>query len=289
MKVLVTGAGGMLGTDVCAALAERGHRVVATGRREGFTPLDVTDTDWTMTLLTAERPEVVLHCAAWTDVDGAERDPDGAYRGNALGAWNVASAAAKTGALMVYVSTDFVFDGTKSAPYTEFDLVNPLGVYGASKEAGEQLVRRTLPDRHIIARTSWLFGRSGKCFPKTVQRLAESKPEVPIVADQVGCPTFTEDLARKLVELAENPLPGTYHICNAGECSWFDFAREIVQQSGLSTPVVPITAAEYAARFNSPTKRPAYSPMRRLCLEMRGMDDLRDWKSALAEFLTPRD
>jgi dTDP-4-dehydrorhamnose reductase len=279
----------MLGTDVCAVLAERGHRVVATGRREGFTPLDVTDTAWTMTLLAAERPDVVLHCAAWTDVDGAERDPDGAYRGNALGAWNVAAAAAETGALMVYVSTDFVFDGAKGSPYTEFDRVNPLGVYGASKEAGEQLVRRTLPDRHIIARTSWLFGRNGKCFPKTVLRLAESKPEVPIVADQVGCPTFTEDLARKLVELAENPLPGTYHICNAGECSWFDFAREIVGQAGLSTPVVPITAAEYAARFNSPTKRPAYSPMRRLALEMRGMDDLRDWKAALAEFLTPRD
>jgi dTDP-4-dehydrorhamnose reductase len=285
MKVLVTGAGGMLGTDVRAVLMERGHEVVATGRREGFTPLDVTDTHQTMQVIGAERPEVVLHCAAWTDVDGAERDPDGAYRGNALGAWNVAAAAAETGALMIYVSTDFVFDGAKNAPYTEFDRTNPLGVYGASKEAGEQLVRQTLPDRHIIARTSWLFGRHGKCFPKTVLRLAESKPEVPIVADQIGCPTFTEDLARKLAELAEDPLPGTYHICNAGECSWYEFAQEIVRQAGLSTPVVPITAAEYAARFNSPTRRPAYSPLRRLALQMRGMDDLRDWREALSAFL----
>jgi dTDP-4-dehydrorhamnose reductase len=285
MKVMVTGAGGMLGTDVCSVLEERGHDVVATGRREGFLPLDVTDTRQTAEVIAAERPDAILHCAAWTDVDGAERDPAGAYRGNALGAWNVASAASQSGALMVYVSTDFVFDGEKKSAYTEFDRTNPLGVYGASKEAGEQLVRQTLPGRHIIARTSWLFGKHGKCFPKTILRLAQSLPEVPVVADQVGCPTFTADLARKLVELTENPLPGTYHICNAGECSWYEFAQEIANLAGLSTPVVPITAAEYAERFKSPTKRPAYSPMRRLALEMRGMDDLRDWKDALAIFL----
>jgi dTDP-4-dehydrorhamnose reductase len=287
MKILVTGAGGMLGTDVCTVIAQRGHELVATGRKEGLLPLDVTDTAQTQQILSTINPEIIIHCAAWTDVDGAERDPDAAYRGNALGAWNIAAAAAEIGALVVYVSTDFVFDGTKNTPYTEFDRTNPLGAYGASKEAGEQLIRQTLPDRHIIARTSWLFGRNGKCFPKTILRLAETKPEIPVVADQVGCPTFTEDLAQKLVELAENPLPGTYHLCNAGYCSWFEFAQEIVRQAGLSTPVVPITGDEYATRFNSPTKRPAFSPMRRLALEMRGKDDFRDWKDALAAYLTP--
>jgi dTDP-4-dehydrorhamnose reductase len=285
MKILVTGAAGMLGTDVCAVLNARGHEVIATGRRDGLIPLDITDLDACQQVIREVHPDAIVHCAAWTDVDGAERNSLGAYRGNALGAWHIATAAAEVNAWVLYVSTDFVFDGAKGAPYTEFDSTNPLGAYGASKEAGEQLIRQVLPTRHMIARTSWLFGKHGKCFPKTVLRLAEIKPEIPIVADQVGAPTFTEDLARKLVELAEDPLPGTYHISNAGHCSWYEFAQAIVAESGLTTPVVPITAAEYAARFNSPTKRPAYSVMRRLALEMRGKDDLRDWREALRGFL----
>ena len=285
MKILVTGAAGMLGLDVCAALRARGHEVAATGRRPELIPLDITDRDACQQAIQDVRPDAILHCAAWTDVDGAERDSLGAYKSNALGAWHIATAAADINAWVVYVSTDFVFDGAKGEPYTEFDRVNPLGVYGASKEAGEQFVRQVLPTRHMIARTSWLFGRHGKCFPKTVLRLAETKPEIPIVADQIGTPTFTEDLARKLADLVEDPLPGTYHINNGGSCSWYEFALAIVAEAGLTTPVVPITAAEYATRFNSPTKRPAYSVMRRLALEMRGMDDLRDWRDALRGFL----
>ncbi len=294
MRVLVTGASGMLGSDVCTVLAERSHQTVATTRMGGdnangsaFIALEITDTEACTDCIVRERPDAIIHCAAWTNVDGAERDPEGAYQGNAFGAWNVASAAAKIGATMVYVSTDFVFDGEKGQPYTEFDRVNPLGVYGASKEAGEQLVRQTLPGRHIIARTSWLFGINGRNFVTTVQRLAQKLPEVPIVSDQIGSPTFTSDLARKLVELAEAPLlPGTYHISNSGYCSWFEFAQAIVEKSGLKTPVVPISAAEYAERFNSPTRRPAFSPMRRLALEMRGMDDLPHWNNALDRYLS---
>jgi dTDP-4-dehydrorhamnose reductase len=291
MKVLVTGAAGMLGTDLCAELAGRGHDVVATDMREGFVPLDITDTKQTRVRIAETRPDAILHCAAWTNVDGAERTPDPAYKVNALGSWNVAAAAADVDAWMVCVSTDFVFDGRKGAPYTEFDRTNPLGAYGASKEAGEQLVRQTLPRRHMIARTSWLFGVHGNPFPYTILRLARKLPEVPVVADQVGCPTHTRDLSRKLADLIEDPLPGTYHVCNAGQCSWFEFAQAIVRGAGLDTPVVPITAAEYAERFQSPTERPAYSPLRRLALEMRGMDDLPSWQDALAEFLalTPDD
>lgn len=284
MKALVTGAGGMLGTDLCAELAARGHEVVATDLRPGFTPLDITDTAGTRAVIEQIRPDAILHCAAWTDVDGAERTPDPAYKVNALGSWNVAAAARAANALMVYVSTDFVFDGQKGAAYTEFDAVNPLGHYGASKEIGERLVRQTSTD-HIIARTAWLYGAHGKNFPATILRLAREKPEIPVVADQVGCPTHTRDLARTLCALIEDPLPGTYHVCSAGECSWFEFAQAVVAAAGLDTPVVPITAEEYARRFNSPTRRPAYSPMRRLALEMRGMDDLPPWQDALREFL----
>jgi dTDP-4-dehydrorhamnose reductase len=290
---MVTGAAGMLGSDVCDVLAERGHQVIATTRSGGegangetYIPLEITDTDACLRCIERESPEAIIHCAAWTNVDGAERDVEGAYRGNALGAWNVASAAAKVRATMVFVSTDFVFDGEKGQPYTEFDRVNPLGAYGASKEAGEQLVRQTLPDRHIIARTSWLFGVNGKNFVTTIQRLAQKLPEVPVVSDQVGSPTFTPDLAQKLAELIEAPLlPGTYHISNAGHCSWFEFAKTIIEKSGLQTPVVPITGTEYAERFSSPTRRPAFSPMRRLALEMRGMDDLPPWQDALDRYL----
>lgn len=284
MKVLVTGAGGMLGTDLCADLAQRGHEVIATDLREGFAPLDITDTAGTRDAIQKIRPQAILHCAAWTDVDGAERNPDGAYRVNALGAWSVAAAARAVNALIVYVSTDFVFDGEKGEPYTEFDAVNPLGHYGASKEAGERLVRQTTPD-HIIARTAWLYGVHGKNFPYAMMRLAATQPEIPVVADQVGCPTHTRDLSRKLIDLIEDPLPGTYHICNAGQCSWFEFAQAIVAGIGASTPVRPITAAEYAERFHSPTRRPAYSPMRRFALEMRGMDNLPPWQEALTQFL----
>ena len=285
MRVLVTGAGGMLGTDLCIDLAERQHEVIATDHQEPFVPLDVTDTRTVLAMVREVRPDAVIHCAAWTNVDGAERDPDGAYKVNALGAWNVAAAAADTNALMVYISTDFVFDGEKRTPYTEFDAVNPLGHYGASKAAGERLVRETLPGRHIIARTSWLYGVHGKNLPYTVMKLAKTQPQLPFVTDQIVCPTHTKDLSRKLIDLIEHPLPGTYHICNAGHCSLFEFAQAIVKGIGSQTAVVPETLADYSARSQSPTRRPAYSVMRRLALEMRGMDDLPPWQEALTEFL----
>jgi len=289
MRVLVTGAAGMLGTDVCVELSARGHEAIRAARagegREGFVPLDIADTRATVAAVRDLRPDAILNCAAWTDVDGAERNPEPAYKVNALGSWNLAHAAGEAGCWLLSVSTDFVFDGRKRSPYTEFDATNPLGAYGASKEAGEVLIRETLPGRHIIARTAWLYGANGKNFVYTIRRLARSLPEVPIVSDQVGCPTHTRDLARKLVQLAEDPLPGTYHVCSKGQCSWFEFAQEIARQSGYDTPVVPISGADYAARFNSPTERPAYSPMRRLALEMRGMDDLPEWQDALREFI----
>ena len=276
----------MLGLDLCDALRASGWSVVAAGRRAGLVPLDITDAAQTRTVINDLCPDFVFLCAAWTNVDGAERDPDGAWSVNAGGTWNVAAACDPIGAKLVYISTDFVFDGTKTTPYHEWDAVNPLGVYGASKEAGERVVRQMLPARHLIARTSWLFGRGGKNFVSTIQRLGATLPELPVVSDQIGTPTHTRDLARKLVELADAPLlAGTYHISGAGACSWYDFARAIAARCHLPAPVVPITAAEYATRFNSPTRRPAYAPLRHLALEMQNRDDLPAWETMLHDYL----
>ncbi len=286
MKILVTGAGGMFGTDACATLRARGHEVVATGRAEGLVPLDVSDARACEKLISATRPDVILHCAAWTNVDGAERTPEEAYRGNVLSTANIAQAAASVGAWAVFLSTDYVFDGNKKAPYTEFDAVNPLGVYGATKEQAEQVARQILPTHHLIVRTSWLFGGNGKNFVRTILRLGKQCAEVPVVADQLGTPTYTRDLAEKIADLLEAPLiAGTYHISNDGFCSWYQFAKEIAAQANLPATIVPITAVEYAQRFQSPTRRPAYSVMRRLALELRGMDDMPSWQDALHRFL----
>lgn len=291
MKILVTGAAGMLGTDLCAELGRRGHTVVPAGRetRPGFFCLDIADTAETLAAVRRVAPDAIAHCAAWTDVDGAERDPDAAFRVNALGSWNLARAAHETGAWLLGVSTDFVFDGAKNTPYHEFDAVRPLGAYGASKEAGEQLIRQTLPARHMIARTSWLFGKHGKSFPQTIARLAAKLPEIPVVCDQIGTPTHTVDVAHAITDLLESPLPGTYHVSGAGQCSWFEFAQAIVAAHGSDTPVVPITAREYTDRFGSPTVRPAYSVLDNLALRLRGMDTMPDWRDALAQFSARTD
>ena len=289
MRALVTGATGMLGADLCAALETRGHTVTRTARADtspDVLPLDITDREQTLHVIADARPDVVFHCAAWTNVDGAERDPDAAFAVNEQGAANVARACAVSEAWMVYVSTDFVFDGEKCRPYREDDPVHPLGAYGASKEAGERQVHEILPDRHLIARTSWLFGPHGKNFVQTIQRLAATRSEVPVVADQIGCPTHTADLARVLIDLTEAKATlGTYHVSGAGQCSWFEFAQAIAAKCGLPGAIVPITAADYAERFGSPTRRPAYSVMAHDALGRVGLDTMPPWEAALEEYL----
>jgi dTDP-4-dehydrorhamnose reductase len=223
---------------------------------------------------------MIIHCAAYTDVDGCERDPDRAYRVNVLGTWNVAAACRKYDIALVYLSTDFVFDGEKGAPYDEFDRPHPIGVYGRSKYAGEELVRQ-LVAKLIIIRTAWLFGINGKNFVRTILRHAGEKDELRVVADQMGCPTYTVDLAEAIAGLAGTELYGTYHITNAGACSWAQFAEEIIKQAGLKAKVIPIPSLEW----NSPTRRPKDSRLRHLALELQGRDNIRTWPEALAEFL----
>ena len=280
MRILITGAGGMLGHDVAAAARAAGHEPIALARAD----LDVADADGVEAAVAAAAPQAVINCAAWTNVDGAEEDYEGALAVNGPGAGNVARSAAGAGAWTIHVSSDYVFDGVKREPYVESDPVGPQGAYGRSKLEGELAVAQAAPNAHTIVRSSWLFGADGPCFPKTILRLAAERDRLTVVDDQVGCPTFTRHLAGALLELvdvgsAARPPLGLLHVAAAGECSWFEFAREIVAGAGIECDVVPVSTAE----FPRPAPRPAYSVLR----SGRGAaaPELPHWRQGLAQFM----
>jgi dTDP-4-dehydrorhamnose reductase len=275
MQFVITGAAGMLGVDLAAAARSAGHDVLAFSRPE----LDISDRAALEAVLGAAEVDVVFNCAAWTDVDRAESSPEDALAVNGAGAGNVARAAAAAGAWTVHVSTDYVFDGTKRSPWVESDPVAPVSSYGRSKLAGECEVAAEAPGRHTIVRTSWLFGAGGPCFPATILRLAETRDELKVVDDQIGCPTFTGHLAQALVDLAgrESAPAGMLHVAGGGSCSWYEFAREIVAASGVSCEVRTCSTAE----MPRPATRPAYSVLR----SERGAPVLPDWPRGLAEYL----
>jgi len=224
-------------------------------------------------------PEVIINCAAWTDVDGAESDPEGAAAVNARGAGNVARAAGAHGARLVHVSTDYVFDGQGTRPYVESDPTGPTGVYGASKLAGEiEVLQVTAP--HAIVRTAWLFGAGGQNFVDTMLRLAhEGRDEVSVVTDQLGCPTWTGHLAPALVEVAARGLRGIMHVAGGGQCSWNDLAREVYEQAGLDVQVQPATTAQYLR----PARRPAFSV---LGTAREDSPRLPDWREGVRRYLS---
>jgi len=277
MRILITGGKGQLGADLEKELAgSGGHEVICLGRDR----LDVTRPEQAQEAVAAVRPDAVVHAAAATNVDRCELEPDGAYLVNALGTRNMAAAAARAGAKLVYISTDYVFDGRQKKPYTEFDPPAPLSVYGKSKLAGEKYAA-AFSGRFFIVRTSWLYGRRGNNFVQTMLKLAAAQPEVTVVNDQVGTPTFAEDLARCIGALIQTELYGIYHASNSGACSWFDFARAIFRLAGLDPGRVrPISTAQ----LNRPAPRPAYSVLDNYCLRLQGLPDLRPWKEALEEF-----
>lgn len=275
MRILVTGARGMLGTDLCAEL----------GKRHDVTGFDLAEADLTapasVAALAAQRPQAVIHCAAMADVDGCERDPDAAYAVNALGTRHVALACQRLDVPLLYVSTDFVFDGAQREPYVEWDRPNPLGHYGRSKLAGETCVRELLP-RHFIVRISWLFGKHGRNFVASILSKARSEGTVRVVSDQTGSPTYAPDLSAALARLVESPYFGTYHLTNGGSCTWHQLAAEAVRLAGVPATVLPIAAAEYP----TPTRRPAYSVLRNFCWERTFGAPLRPWQDALREYLS---
>jgi dTDP-4-dehydrorhamnose reductase len=279
MRLLVTGAGGMLGFDVVRAARTAGDDVIALTHAE----LDVTDAGAVATAIADARVDAVINCAAWTDVDGAETDPDGAHAANGDAAGALARAAAAAGTRLVHVSTDYVFDGDRPAdapPYVESDATGPRSVYGASKLAGERAVEAA-GGSHAIARSSWLFGVGGRNFAATMLALAADRDEVTVVDDQVGCPTATAHLAPALLELARSDAQGVFHVAGAGHTSWHDFAVEIFRQAGTGTRVLPCTTAE----MPRPAPRPAFSA---LASERPDAPVLPPWQEGLATYLSQR-
>lgn len=272
MRILITGASGMLGTDVTRAATLAGHEPVGLAHDR----LDITDADAVRTVVLDAAPDAVINCAAWTNVDGAESAEDDARLVNGDGAGHVAAAADAAGAWTVHVSSDYVFDGRKREPYVESDATGPMSAYGRTKLAGERAVVAAAPERHTIVRSAWLFGAHGRCFPKTIRRLAQERDELSVVADQIGSPTFTGHLAPALVTLAAQRPLGVLHVAAAGACSWCEFATAIVAGAGADCEVRPITTAQYPV----PAPRPAYSVLG----SERGAPVLPEWREGLAEF-----
>jgi dTDP-4-dehydrorhamnose reductase len=276
-RLLVTGAGGMLGQDVVRAARDAGHEVVALARAD----LDVADASAVEALIGAARPAAIVNCAAWTDVDGAESDPAGAAAINATAAGVLARAAAAAGARLVHVSTDYVFDGERGSPYVESDATGPRSVYGRTKLDGERAIAAG-GGSHAIARTQWLFGVGGRNFAATMLALGAERDEVTVVTDQIGLPTATADLAAALLDLAAGESQGVHHLAGGGEpVSWHDFTLEIFRQAGLACRVLPCTTAE----LPRPAPRPAFSA---LASERPETPVLPPWRQGLAHYLETR-
>ena len=293
MKILITGSSGMLGSDLCEVLGGsheltgmdlRGPSPEAKGPQD-FRQVDMTDSDAVEKVFADVRPEIVLHAAAWTDVDGCELDPEKARSMNTYGTLVVAGAAEKCGAALVLISTDFVFDGRKDTPYTEGDEVSPISVYGRTKLAAEEAVKGTV-SRYAIVRTSWLYGRNGRNFVDTVITKGREKGRLSVVDDQVGSPTYTVDLARALKALSESAYATeceTFHVSNSGRCSWHGFAVRVLAEAWLGGDVTVEPIKSDA--LDRPAKRPAFSVLDNTKFQSATGFTMRPWEDALKEFL----
>ncbi|MGB9804823.1 dTDP-4-dehydrorhamnose reductase [Desulfofundulus sp.] len=278
-RVLVTGAAGMLGRAVVAEFRERGDEVLALSRQD----LDITDLTAVRRALWQARPHVVVNCAAFTDVDGAEASREQAFLVNGLGAKNLALACRDVGASLVHISTDYIFDGRKGEPYEIYDTPNPLGNYGKSKLWGERAVAE-VGGRYFIVRTSWLFGPGGRNFVETMLKIGREKGAVKVVNDQRGCPTYTVDLARAMADLVESGRYGTYHVTNSGVTTWYEFALTIFKLAGLAVEVSPCSTEG----FPRPARRPPYSVLDPFPLKETIGYLLPPWEDALKRYLKER-
>ena len=302
MKVFVTGTAGQLGHDVAIQLAERGHDVICSDLSAvpselppvtmalgietpdpSYVQLDITDKDKVMATIKRLQPDAIIHCAAWTAVDAAEDKPELVHRINADGTRYLAEAVKAIDAKMIYISTDYVFDGQGTRPWQPDDKnYAPLNVYGQSKLDGELAVSSIL-EKYFIVRIAWVFGLNGKNFIKTMVNVGRTHDTVRVVNDQIGTPTYTYDLARLLVDMVETDKYGYYHATNeGGYISWYDFTKEIYKQAGINSTVIPVTTAEYGL---SKAARPFNSRLDKSRLEARGFTPLPDWKDALGRYL----
>ncbi len=275
MKVLIIGAEGMLGHDLVDILSKENEISTTT-----IHTLDITDIEKTIDTVKDIKPEVVVHAAAFTDVNGSETNQDLAYKVNGIGTRNVAVACKESDSALVYICTDYVFDGEKGSSYYEYDQTNPLSVYGKTKLLGETYIRDILSKFYIV-RTSWLYGYHGPNFITTMLQLAKTNDSLSVVNDQIGSPTYTVDLANAISQLIKKPSYGIYHITNSGECSWYEYAREIFEIAGVEIEVKPVTTKEYP----QPAARPKYSVLENYNWRMEGFTPLRSYKEALREYM----
>ena len=276
MKVLILGATGLLGKALVREWS--GDEVLGMGSQD----VDIRDAARVQQVVRHSSPEWIVLAAAYTDVDGCESHRDLAFAVNRDGAVNVAQAARQCGARLIFLSSDYVFDGQKTSPYEVDDRRNPQSVYGRSKAEAETKLLETVPDCSI-ARTSWVFGVGGKCFPDTILRLATNRSTLDVVNDQRGCPTYTVDLARAIIQLCRNDARGIVHVTNSGDCSWFEFAQAILTRAGFTTEVRPASSQQMAR----PAPRPAYSVLSATSLGHYGIE-MPGWKDALSRYLEER-
>jgi len=282
MKVLITGANGQLGTDLCKALHD--IELIPLTHKD----IEICDMNSVKQAFNKYKPDVVINTAAYVRVDDCETEQDRAFLVNALGARNIAVASQDIEAKLLHISTDYIFGGEsepRTVPYTEFDTPMPANTYGKSKLAGEEFVRN-LSLRHFIVRSSGLFGVAGSSgkggnFVETMLRLAKERDELKIVNDQVFAPTYTKDLARKIAQLISTEYYGVFHITNRGTCSWYEFAKEILRLAGLKTPAIPITSDQYPQK----AKRPSFSVVDDSLHRLPGTGDLRTWQEALKDYM----
>lgn len=282
MKVLVTGANGQLGTDLCKALQD--FNVIPLTHND----IEISSMSSVKEVFSEYQPNIIINTAAYVTVDECETNQDKAFLVNALGAGNVAVIAQELGAKLIHISTDYIFGGEaelRTTPYTEFDTPTPISVYGKSKLAGENFVQHFCP-KHFIIRTSGLFGIAGSKgkggnFVETMLRLAWEQDKLRIVSDQVFSPTYTKDLAKKIAQLIDTEHYGIFHITNKGACSWYEFAKEILNIAGLITQVIAVTSDQYP----TPAKRPRFSVLDNCHLRLLGMDDMRAWQEALKDYM----
>lgn len=280
MKILIAGGKGMLGSDLTNILSnenENEHEVLCTG----YETLDITDINNTIEFISNVRPDIIINCAAFTNVDGCETEYDSAYKINAIGARNLAVVSNEINSSLVHISTDYVFDGKKGSSYLEHDRTNPISAYGETKLAGEEFIR-SLCNKYYIIRTQWLFGKNGNNFVKTMVNLAKEKDTLTVVNDQFGSPTYTVDLSNAICQLITKPQYGTYHITNSEIVSWYEFTVEILRQIGKTN--VAVNPCD-TSQFPRPANRPAYSPLENYLWKTSGHKPLRSFREALNEYL----
>ena len=276
MKILVCGANGMLGQDLIKQLTAENHDIDATD----YGTLNICDLEQIIMRVKEFVPDMIINCAAHTNVDGCETDIDNAYRINAIGPKNLAIAANMVYASLVHISTDYIFDGETNRSYLEEDFPNPQSVYGKSKYFGEQNVK-ALTNKYFILRTQWLYGVGGKNFVKTMLNLAKNSLSLKVVNDQFGSPTYTADLAEVICRLIKTSAYGTYHVTNSGYCTWFQFTKDIMELAGIAIEINPCATEE----FPRPAKRPKFSVLENLNLRLCGFREMRHYKDALKYYL----